>query len=216
MQAGGATVIGLATEADLSGTGLAPDPLAELARRVADGDPRATRALLEALAPRILGAARGLLGRNDPDADDAAQEALVAVLKALPAFRGESSVSHYAMRIAVRCCMEVRRKSRRSRPPEALAHEDAQERQEERATAGEPLVAARRRREVRELLDTLPEAQAETLALRVVLGLSMQEVATATGAPVNTVRSRLRLAKEALRRRIESDPELAELLEVES
>ena len=204
-------MIALATEADASGGGRGDDPLAELARGAAAGDPRATRALLEALAPKLLGAARGLLGRNDPDADDAAQEALVAVLKALPAFRGDSSVSHYAMRIAVRCCMEVRRKSRRSRPPESLAHE-----QEERATTSEPLVAARRRREVRELLDTLPDVQAEALALRVVLGLSMKEVAAATDVPVNTVRSRLRLAKEALRRRIESDPELAELLEVRS
>ena len=205
-------MIDVATEADASGGGKGDDPLAELARGAAAGDPRATRALLEALAPKLLGAARGLLGRNDPDADDAAQEALVAVLKALPAFRGDSSVSHYAMRIAVRCCMEVRRKSRRSRPPESLAHEP----QEERATTSEPLVASRRRREVRELLDTLPDVQAEALALRVVLGLSMKEVASATDVPVNTVRSRLRLAKEALRRRIESDPELAELLEVRS
>ena len=35
------------------------------------------------------------------------------------------------------------------------------------------------------------------------------------GAPINTVRSRLRLAKEALRSRIESDPALAELGERE-
>ena len=40
----------------------------------------------------------------------------------------------------------------------------------------------------------------------------MQEVADATGAPVNTVRSRLRLAKEALRHRIEKDPAFAELI----
>jgi RNA polymerase sigma-70 factor (ECF subfamily) len=42
----------------------------------------------------------------------------------------------------------------------------------------------------------------------------MQEVADATGAPVNTVRSRLRLAKEALAKRIDEDPFLAEALEV--
>ncbi len=42
----------------------------------------------------------------------------------------------------------------------------------------------------------------------------VQEVADATGVPVNTVRSRMRLAKEALRRRIEADPDLLEMLEV--
>ena len=50
--------------------------------------------------------------------------------------------------------------------------------------------------------------------LRVVMGFSLAEVAEATGAPINTVRSRVRLSKEALRRRIEEDPALAETLEV--
>jgi RNA polymerase sigma-70 factor (ECF subfamily) len=46
-----------------------------------------------------------------------------------------------------------------------------------------------------------------------VLGWSLEEVASATGVPVNTVRSRVRLAKEALRRRIEALPHLAVELE---
>ena len=63
---------------------------------------------------------------------------------------------------------------------------------------------------VRALLDDLPEEQSEALALRFMLGWSLLEIAEASGAPVNTVRSRLRLAKEALRRRVEADPALAE------
>jgi RNA polymerase sigma factor (sigma-70 family) len=87
------------------------------------------------------------------------------------------------------------------------------------ATSGQPhdaVFAERRRRVVRELLETLPEEQAETFAMRVAMGFSLPEVAAATGAPLNTVRSRIRLAKEALRRRIDADPKLVELLEVES
>jgi len=60
----------------------------------------------------------------------------------------------------------------------------------------------------------LPEAQAEALALRVALGWSLKEIADATSTPLNTVRSRLRLAKEALRRRIGDDPGLADQLDV--
>jgi RNA polymerase sigma-70 factor (ECF subfamily) len=69
---------------------------------------------------------------------------------------------------------------------------------------------------IRELLSTLPENQAETLALRVVLGMSLGEVASATGVPLNTVRSRIRLAREALMERIEANPTLLELLEPQS
>src|SRR5207248_4801237 len=76
------------------------------------------------------------------------------------------------------------------------------------------VAAERRRQVVRELLDELPPEQAETFALRVALGFSLPEVAAATGAPLNTVRSRIRLAKASLKRRIEKDPQLCELLEV--
>jgi RNA polymerase sigma-70 factor (ECF subfamily) len=74
--------------------------------------------------------------------------------------------------------------------------------------------AEQRKAMLRRLLEELPENQAETLALRVVLGYSLADVSAATGAPINTVRSRLRLAKEALRRRIEADPEAVVLAEV--
>src|SRR5690606_15982604 len=71
-------------------------------------------------------------------------------------------------------------------------------------------VARRRREEVQRLIDTLPGEQAETLVLRTVLGMSLAEVAESTGVPLNTVRSRMRLAKDALRKRIEEmAPELA-------
>jgi RNA polymerase sigma-70 factor (ECF subfamily) len=63
------------------------------------------------------------------------------------------------------------------------------------------------------LLDELPQEQADTFALREFLGFSLEEVAEATGAPTNTVRSRMRLARESLARRLSSAPDLVEELE---
>jgi RNA polymerase sigma-70 factor (ECF subfamily) len=40
----------------------------------------------------------------------------------------------------------------------------------------------------------------------VILDYSLDEIAEAMHAPVNTVRSRIRMAREALRARIEADP----------
>lgn len=65
---------------------------------------------------------------------------------------------------------------------------------------------------LRGLLDELPPEQAETLVLRFVLDHSPAEIALAMGVPVNTVRSRVRLGRELLLRRIGADPRLAELL----
>jgi DNA-directed RNA polymerase specialized sigma24 family protein len=53
---------------------------------------------------------------------------------------------------------------------------------------------------VRTLLDDLDEAQAKALLMHIMLGHSLDEIATMTGVSVNTVKTRLRLAKDRLRR----------------
>jgi RNA polymerase sigma-70 factor (ECF subfamily) len=193
-----------------------PDPLADLAARATHGDEVAMRDLLRSVAPSLLAAVRAVVGRSAPDVEDIAQETMVAFVNALAAFRGECSVNHYVSRIAVRTAVAARkRRVVRENRADAL-EDDNVTRELYAASPGEEAWAARRRAALRSLLDELPEVQAETFALRIALGYSMQEVAAATGAPVNTVRSRLRLAKEALRRRIEQDPALAEVLGGES
>ena len=68
----------------------------------------------------------------------------------------------------------------------------------------------------RRLLDELPEGQAECLAYRVLLEYSLPQIAREIGVPVNTVRSRVRLARNHLRDRILGDPALSALLTLES
>jgi RNA polymerase sigma factor (sigma-70 family) len=177
----------------------------ELARQAADGDTRATKRLLEKVAPRVVRAVRAVLGAGDPEVEDAAQLSLIGFIQALPSFRGESDPSFFAARIAVRTASAVRRKRRvRQMGQDASVEVDTLE--------GDPidLAAARRRVAVRALLDELPEEQSEALALRFMLGWSLADIAHASSAPLNTVRSRIRLAKEALRRHIKGDPGLAE------
>jgi RNA polymerase sigma-70 factor (ECF subfamily) len=161
----------------------------------------------------MIRAARALLGAAHADVDDVVQQSLIGLVQALPAFRFECSVTHFASRIVTRTALAARRrgalKTARqddSIEPDAFAVEPSQS----DAVDGE-----RRRELVRGLLKTLSEEQAETLALRVVLGFSLEEVAQATGVPLNTVRSRVRLAKTALKHRIEADPHLRAALEVE-
>jgi len=188
------------------------DPLRDLARDAAEGDAEATRRLLEAVSPAVYRVARTVLGVSNADAQDAAQESLVALAGAIESFRGESGVLHFACRIALHVAVSVRRRlhSRRAAVG-GMAAESGVVRAPPPGS-DEEVAAARRRDLIRSLLDTLPEAQAETMALRFVLGCTLQEVAQATGVPENTVRSRLRLAREALRRRIEEDPAAADLL----
>ena len=188
--------------------------LVALAKQAAQGDTAATTQLLRRLAPEMARVVRGVMGPYAADTDDATQQALVALIHALPAFRGECAPAGYACRIAFRTALAVRKSVQRNRrladpsiDADSFASTESPSLQRE---------AAHRMGLLRTLLDELPTEQAEAICLRTVLGWSLEEIAQASGAPLNTVRSRLRLAKEALRAKISADPSLASELGVDS
>jgi RNA polymerase sigma factor (sigma-70 family) len=194
-----------------------PDELAGVAAAAAQGDRSATHALLVALAPHLLRTVRSLLGRDNADAEDVAQEAALVVLGALPTFRGESSVVRFATRTAVLVAMNARRKRAASKRGGGLAA-IATDFDDLAAQADSPeqrLASAQAAEAVRALLLTLPAPQAEALALHCVGGCSLAEIASATHAPLQTVKSRLRLARRALRDTLDGKPALLKLLEGE-
>lgn len=191
----------------------AVDALRELAVRASAGDREATAALLRALAPKIVGVVRAVLGAGHGDLDDAVQHALIGFVQSLPTYRGECGPMGFARIIAVRAAIAVRRRAR-ERAARGAAEVEEDTVPTSSPSPSEAALAARRKELLRELLAELPAEQAEALALRVVLGSSLEEVAAETGAPINTVRSRVRLAKERLRARIEQDPVLLDALEV--
>jgi RNA polymerase sigma-70 factor (ECF subfamily) len=192
------------------------DELLPLARAIAKGDPDAAATLVLHVAGPMLRVVRRVLGRQHPDIDDVAQDAAIALLRALGTFRGDCSVVHFANRVALLTALAARRQSRaRSESGESHgAHIEnlADELPSPLATT----LASRRRQIVHDLLDDLPDVIAESLALHFVLGYTVEEIAAAISVSRNTVWSRLRQGKRALRRRLEGDSQLAEMLEVKA
>jgi RNA polymerase sigma factor (sigma-70 family) len=182
----------------------------DMATRAAAGDLAATQEFLAYVWPTLTRVAAGVLGARHADLDDAVQQSMIALVRALPAFRGECHPAGYASRITLRVALRVRRNVKRDvTRREALGNLESDD--DAVLATNDDALGSRRRELLRELLEDLPEEQAEALTLRVVMGWSLEEVSRASGAPVNTVRSRVRLAKEALRARIEMQPALAEL-----
>ena len=157
------------------------------------GDRRALEVVVSRLLPRLRNLVRYLV-RGDSDADDIAQEAMVAVVRGLPTFRGEGALESWADRVAVRETFACLRRARRARDRidrgadlSVVPHPE-----------GGPDAYAERRRMAR-LLDQLPDDQRHALVLHHVIGLSVPEIAAEIGAPIETVRSRLRLGMGRLR-----------------
>jgi len=185
-----------------------------LAQAAIEGDVVALRTLLTTVAPSILRVVRRVIGGAHPDVEDVAQECAVDFVSALQRFRGESSIRHFAARVALRSAMNARRRQRAAKRNYGIANELEAEETAGDGAAPDALVASRVGVQLaRELCDSLPAAQAEALALHCVLGYTMTEVAAICGAPLETVRSRLRTAKAALVAHALADPRLRDLVE---
>jgi len=209
------------TAVDMAGGAPAPagrprsDELLPLVRAVVAGDEEAAGTLVAHVGRSMLAVVRRVLGRQSPEVDDVTQDAVIALLGGLATFRGECSVLHFAQRIALLTALTAQRRARlRERWTEA-AESSADDAADERAASPMDVAAARRRRAlVRDLLAELPDVIAESLGMHYVLGYTVDEIAAAAGISPNTVWSRLRLGKLALRRKLEGDARLAEQLEV--
>lgn len=156
------------------------------------------RALYDAHFEFVWGSLRRL-GVREPDVLDIAQKVfLVAHLK-LAEFEGRSRVTTWLFAI----CQRVASDYRRSAPVRREIAMDASEL--ERATqahgvALEQLEARQKARLAEAILDKLPETQRVVLVLFELEELSGDEIAALLDVSVGTVRSRLRLAREAFSR----------------
>ena len=191
-------------------TSAAAEPLADVSAAAATGNAEAIETLLVSVGPSMLRAARGVLGAKHPDLEDVLQEAALGLLDDLPSFEARCKVEHCAARIAVLKALDARRRSVRS---ERRSLELSPSLPAGDQSPSDLVVEAQRRRLIDDLCDTLPASQSEALVLHCALGFTVEEVAEVSQVPRNTVRSRLRLAKEALRAKITKNPVLRQALE---
>ena len=177
-------------------------PLTELARAALGKDPEKVRKFLEAIAPTVRRTCRGVMGYTHPDLEDAVQESLMDVIRALPQYRFEADVSRYAAKIALRVAISERKKDRARVESLRLLHQSQASRPASPDPAG--IVA-----DVEcswlggFIVRKLRRSQAEVVILRIFMGCSVEEIACITGVPLNTAKTRLRTGKDKLRRYLE-------------
>lgn len=180
-----------------------------LLERLKAGEQEAFESLVYEHGGRLLAVARHFLA-SEEDARDAVQEAFLSAFRALPRFRGESSLATWLHRIVINAAlMKLRRASRAPERSieELLPRFDGQGRHLEpvepwdEAGASPEAVAsnAEARQAIRACVQSLPLSHRVVLVLRDVEGLSTHETARLLALTPNAVKIRLHRARLALR-----------------
>jgi RNA polymerase sigma-70 factor (ECF subfamily) len=189
---------------------VAPDETDEqLMRRFQRGDARAFETLMHRHRTPIHAFLRRHLG-DRARAEDLLQETFLRVVKGAAAWEPRAAVRTWLFAIARNLAAdEARRRVFRDADPLDAAPDGEVPRAERIAgegrapddAAGDALVRPR----LEAALAALPAEQREVFLLREHAGLSFPEIAEATGANENTVKSRLRYALVALRDRLAAE-----------
>jgi RNA polymerase sigma-70 factor (ECF subfamily) len=178
----------------------AADPSDEaLLERIARGDSDALGVLYDRYARVAIAVGYRVLGEHGA-AEDVVQEAFLAVWRRVDSFNPtRGSVRSWLLTI-VRNGAVDRRRGRHARALQDAALDDVAFRL---ATGDEEtfetVAASFEAERVREALATLPPDQREAIELAYFGGLTHQEIAQKTGAPLGTIKGRMRLGLHKLR-----------------
>jgi RNA polymerase sigma-70 factor (ECF subfamily) len=168
-------------------------------------------ALVEALAQRELSALSGLYDRysrvaytlayrivgESETAEDVVHDAFLAVWRGAGTFRRErGNVRGWLLSIVHHRAVDVLRRRTAFRPAPLETADDAPA---DIDTAEEAAKSADRR-SVREALATLPEAQRRTIELAYFGGYTQSELSQLMGVPLGTVKGRMRIGLQKMRR----------------
>ncbi len=165
---------------------------AEVVEAVIGGDRASYAILVQRYERAVLGVALGIL-RDHHAAQDAAQDAFTVAFGRLGTLRRPERFAPWILGIARRKAIDLwherSKRPQQTAPPDGIAAR-GDGRPDERV---EEALAA---------IDRLPERQRQVVLYRYCDGLSVREIAEATGSPVGTVTKCLSRALARLRKRL--------------
>ena len=124
---------------------------------------------------------------NSEDAEEAAQDAFLALWRGIDRFRQESSLSTWIYRLATNACIDTLR--RRKKQSGSVSLDDEELSVEHREA----------QKLLQEGLSALPEEYRKVLILREIEGLSYTEIAESASIELGTVKSRISRGRSLLR-----------------
>ena len=143
---------------------------------------------------------RNIVGSHE-DSDDILQETFVKVWKALPSFRGESSVSTWLWRLATNEALSFMR-WRKVRA--ALSFKSIDAETEKTVDADPYFNGDTAQRKLAKAILKLPDKQRAVFCMRYFEDLPYEQIALITGTSVGALKASYHLAQEKIKKEIET------------
>ena len=180
---------------------LAEEAIARLVAQARTGDPGARHTLYVQYVDRVYRVVRGMLA-SDADAEDATQDAMLAVLTSLGSYtpRADARFAAWVMTVAVNT---ARRRFRRRRP-ELTVTGDLPDTPGDSTDPGDDIDRARHRRALLVALAELSDRDRLIVSLRYGADLNASDIGAAAGIEPAAVRKVLERARTRLGARIEA------------
>jgi RNA polymerase sigma-70 factor (ECF subfamily) len=175
-----------------------------LIQRIREGEHELFYELIRPYERRVYSAALAIL-RNEADAEDAAQEAVLKAFKNIRQFRGEARFSTWLIQITVNEARMWRRKEHAHLVEPIVDREDAEgdyiprDFADWREIPSETLERKEVREKLAEALEALGHIYREVFVLRDMQHLSIEETAKTLGISTASVKTRLLRARLMLR-----------------
>lgn len=177
----------------------------KLLKKAQQGDADAFEQLVAPYEQKIYALCLRLLAHRE-DAQDAAQETMLRLYRALVSYRGEAQLGTFIYRVTANTCMDAlrRRNVRACESLEALDDVGVVP-VDDSPGPEETILRAEESERLSRAIDALSDEMRLPLVLREIHALSYEEVAQTLGLEMGTVKSRIHRAREKLARMLSGE-----------
>lgn len=163
-----------------------------LIRAAQSGDRDALITLLREIEHHVYRTAYYIL-KNEQDAMDAAQEALIRVYTKINSYEEKAQFKTWVQRIVTNICID---KFRRTKPTVSIDEHDLDFR--DKLDVEREVMSGYLAEDIKEAINSLPDHHRTVIVLRYLQDLSYNEIADCLNLPLNTVKSYLFRARQQL------------------
>ena len=180
----------------------------DLVARLKARDKTALEDLVREHGGRLYGVALQIM-RNEIDAQEAVQDALITIWNKIDQFEGRSAFTTWLHRVTANAALMKRRKNKKFEQNVPLENDGPDhdlpviQLADPREGPGETMLRGELGERVRTAIDALPEPYRTTVLLADVDEMAMEEIASAMNVTVPAVKSRLHRGRLALRKVLE-------------